>query len=1038
MAIPMHPPRADRNRPLIIASLFEGRFSIDWLLEITGLTAEQLLLSIEKAVDDGILVKQGPGRYMFTDSQQRLDYHALLMPEEKGRYSRLITRLLLREPVDETEAVDTVANHLLKVPNSLEGCRRLLTCGDTYRRSNRHKEATHCYRKVITDLKRDNTEEADRLVIDAALGYSRVSDAETDLRSVTSALNDAISRAQKHDSKSHAAMLKIHLAMTNWMLFDFKSAFRHFNQGYDIAKEIDDPSLRYAVNAFTSLFLFYQGRFKEVVKNYEDIAPVISKYPKTRTAIHAAFVTGCAYAYTGDLTQGMGLLNALYNDNKNKGDLYVESTLSLAIGWILLEINDIDNALLYLEEAGEKAAAAPHYITLLFCLDALAAAYIRKKDVGRASEYLKKCLDLCNNINFETYQLFNLLEIYWHAGQENISGLDHFSVDAEIQRAVLSRDIRNKGVAYRYQGILRRQKGQTHQKVIQSLLLSIKWLKEAGHRTQLAKTRVELAREYISKGSEDRGRKEIVKIAGDVDLYGNHLVPRDMRFLLEKRREEKDLFKEMIKLGQELVMIRDYRELVRHIISTANRITGAERGAIFVLDEGASTTGPTLRAATNLNEADVSHPDFTDSKNMIRKSLATETGVFLNREPSESDGRSSIPPIRNCICVPMKIRGGTVGVLYHDNRFFPSRFKEKDLEILSYFAAQAAIAMDNAGAYEEIKSLNEILKQENEYYEEQHIAAHHFEEIVGESGAVKEVIAKVIQVAQTDSNILILGETGVGKELVARAIHRRSSRKDKPFVSVNCSAFPESLIASELFGHEKGAFTGASHQRTGRFELAHNGTIFIDEIGEISKDVQVRLLRVLQSKEFERLGGKKTLYSNFRLITATNSDLVQDVRSGKFREDLYYRLNVFPIVVPPLRKRREDIPLLAYYFLDIYAQKLKKKVMKITDADMQKLIQYDWPGNVRELENVIERGVILSAGARFKIPELIYKNTRDTTESPLVTFAENERRHIIRVLKITGGVIHGKGGAAEILDVHPNTLYSKMKKLGIRKHVSVG
>jgi formate hydrogenlyase transcriptional activator len=430
-------------------------------------------------------------------------------------------------------------------------------------------------------------------------------------------------------------------------------------------------------------------------------------------------------------------------------------------------------------------------------------------------------------------------------------------------------------------------------------------------------------------------------------------------------------------------------------------------------------------------------PVFKESMKMITKTFTMEKGLILNQDPSSDADARPHHAIRNSICVPMKIRGNVVGVLYHDNRFFSSRFKEADLEILSYFAAQAAIAMDNARAYEEIRSLNETLRQENRYYEEQQIEVHHFEEIVGESQAVKEVISKVMQVADTDSNILISGDTGVGKELVARAIHRRSSRKDKPFIRVNCSAFPESLIASELFGHEKGAFTGAVEQRIGRFELANKGTLFIDEIGEISMDVQVRLLRVLQSKEFERLGGRKTIQSDFRLITATNRDLYNAVRVNKFREDLYYRLNVFPIHVPPLRERKEDIPLLAYNFLKIYEKKLKKSIMKISETDMKKLVDYDWPGNVRELENVIERGAILSTGSRFKIPELIKADMDEKTESQIEPLEENERRHIIRMLKKTSGVIHGKGAAAELLNVHPNTLYSKMKKLGIRKQLFI-
>ena len=301
-------------------------------------------------------------------------------------------------------------------------------------------------------------------------------------------------------------------------------------------------------------------------------------------------------------------------------------------------------------------------------------------------------------------------------------------------------------------------------------------------------------------------------------------------------------------------------------------------------------------------------------------------GCIHGIRSEEKDEMSSMDDnIFSRICVPMILRDKTVGVLYHDNRLLSSAFKASDLELLSYFAALAAFALDNASAYEEIKRLNQKLSEETRYYKEEHLSTLHFEDIVGESSAIKSVLSKVDQVTGTDATVMITGETGAGKELVARAIHRHSGRRDRPFIRVHCSALPESLIPSELFGHEKGAFTGAAQRRLGRFELADGGTLFLDEIGDLSLDIQVRLLRVLQSKEFERVGGNETLSSDFRLVVATNCDLEKKVKEQKFRADLYYRLAVFPIYVPPLRERKEDIPLLTHYFLQIYSQKRGKR-----------------------------------------------------------------------------------------------------------------
>jgi transcriptional regulator with GAF, ATPase, and Fis domain len=418
---------------------------------------------------------------------------------------------------------------------------------------------------------------------------------------------------------------------------------------------------------------------------------------------------------------------------------------------------------------------------------------------------------------------------------------------------------------------------------------------------------------------------------------------------------------------------------------------------------------------------------------MISEVAKTGARRILEMDLPENPDSPDHPMIQSRICVPMTLRDKVVGVLYHDNRLLKSAFKESDLDLLAYFSAMAAIALDNAQAYDEIKRLNQKLREEKRYYEEQNLQNLHFEDLIGESAAILRVLAQIEQVAPTEATVLIQGETGVGKELVARAIHRRSPRRDKPFIRVFCNALPDSLIPSELFGHEKGAFTGAIHQRIGRFELADGGTLFLDEIGDLPLEVQVRLLRVLQSKEFERVGGSETLHSDFRLVAATNRDLDREIQVNKFRPDLYYRLNVFPIYVPPLKERREDIPLLTLYFLKRYSTKIGKTFEGIPEAEMERLVQYDWPGNVRELENIIERSTILNSGPIFRIPELGVGNSDSRGPRKDPSLEENERQHILWALQKARWRIKGSGGAAGILKIHPSTLAFRMKKLGIQR-----
>jgi len=333
----------------------------------------------------------------------------------------------------------------------------------------------------------------------------------------------------------------------------------------------------------------------------------------------------------------------------------------------------------------------------------------------------------------------------------------------------------------------------------------------------------------------------------------------------------------------------------------------------------------------------------------------------------------------------------------------------------------------------ELDGLRSRLQAENIYLQEEIKSEHDFDQMVGRSEKLKEVLLQVEQVAATDSTVLILGETGTGKELLARAIQSISARKDRPLVKVSCAALPESLIENELFGHEKGAFTGAVCRKLGRFELADGGTIFLDEIGDLPLGLQVKLLRVLEEGEFERLGNPKTIRVDVRIIAATNRDLEKALETGRFREDLYYRLNVFPITVPPLRERQDDIALLVNHFVLRYARKTGKKIETIPQKVMNALQAYHWPGNVRELENVIERSTIISRGNELEVGEWFSKNDFSFGGSRISSLEQAEKQHILKTLKSTGWRVSGDKGAARILGINPRTLESKMKRLGIKR-----
>lgn len=391
--------------------------------------------------------------------------------------------------------------------------------------------------------------------------------------------------------------------------------------------------------------------------------------------------------------------------------------------------------------------------------------------------------------------------------------------------------------------------------------------------------------------------------------------------------------------------------------------------------------------------------------------------------------------VRSHACVPLLAHERALGALTL-SRLGDVPFSPKDLDLLSQVASQIAIAVENALAYQEITSLKDKLAKEKLYLEEEIRTDNNFEDIVGESRALKSVLKQVEIVAPTDSTVLVLGETGTGKELIARAIHQLSGRRDRTFVKLNCAAIPTGLLESELFGHEKGAFTGAIAQKIGRFELADGGTLFLDEVGDIPLELQSKLLRVLQEQEFERLGSTRTIKVNVRLIGATNRDLAALVQERTFRSDLYYRLNVFPITLPPLRDRAGDIPILVRHFVRSYAARMGKTITTIPTAAMESLSRYPWPGNVRELENLIERAVILSPGHELHVPLAELVSPAPASLSALATLEHAEREHILRALEEANWRIGGPSGAAARLGMKRTTLNSKIKKLGISRRLA--
>jgi len=495
-----------------------------------------------------------------------------------------------------------------------------------------------------------------------------------------------------------------------------------------------------------------------------------------------------------------------------------------------------------------------------------------------------------------------------------------------------------------------------------------------------------------------------------------------------------DQLKLILELTNQVVSNLEFSDLLHAASSSVRQIMRCDAAAIMLAD----AEGKQLR---------VHALDYPDSRGIFTEGAlipiegtmpgdAFKSGkpMIVNRldpaeMPPEMYQKASAEGLHSLCDVPLISKNRLLGVLAVA-RHEENAFDEEEVAFLSQAANQVAIGVENALAYSEIAELKDRLSQEKLYLEDEIRGEMDFEGIVGQSSALRHVLNMVETVAPSDSTVLLLGETGTGKELIARAIHDRSKRKDRTFVKLNCAAIPTGLLESELFGHERGAFTGAISQKIGRLELADQGSLFLDEVGDIPPEIQPKLLRALQEREFERLGSTHTKKVNIRLVAATNRDLEKMVENREFRSDLYYRLNVFPIRIPPLRERPEDIPLLVRYFAQKYGRRMEKQIESVPGAAMKKLAAWHWPGNIRELENFIERSVILSHGSALQVPIGELGGNGKTTPAPGSREAD-EREQILRILKTTNGRVAGDDGAAARLGLKRTTLISRMKKLGI-------
>lgn len=830
--------------------------------------------------------------------------------------------------------------------------------------------------------------------------------------------------------KKLIASINLMISQHYFITFDINNAARYLQQAQAMIKLIGEENELYKSSLKIEMFMhIYNGQSDKAIETYERSTGSIESFDDP-FSLRAALGISLHYAEIGMPQRGLGTCEAIRNQWSTHGSEMIMAASFFTEGNIFLRIKQLANSRNCFEQSMEclKNEDKSSYYFLarigLICID-----FLENKISEDSLSFLQSIPDKIWYSVLNFYYIFENAFILYQKNSPKLKEKSPFSLLSKIEKFLLYPRM--------YQMLERlRIMSDANLSVtgrIDELLKLEKIVARDSESFELANIRIELARLYLRIRDQQQAEAFAQKAWVFLHPIATKVFPSDLSHLIPNSHwsDERSLINLVVEMGKSLTKKEGIDQLLMGIISAITKTTGAERTALFITDEVSAELK--IAASRNLSPEDICKKVFKQSFSAIQRTAKSQEGKIHEFQITGAISTKA----RTVIIIPLMLNEKNIGVLYQDSRFFQIDFSPENREILSALASQIAVSIDRARAHDEIEELNKKLLQENLYYLDEKEEFRPFGEIVGTSEAIMKVQRSIQKVAPTLSTVLIQGETGVGKELVARAIHRESARKDKPFIRVNCAALPDSLIDSELFGHERGAFTGAINTKAGRFELADQGTLFLDEISELPLPTQSRLLRVLQEKEFQRVGGTKLLYSDFRLITATNKDLKAEVEKGRFREDLFYRLNVYPIHVPPLRERKEDIPLLGMHFFNLFSTQHRKRYQGIPASEMEKLKAYVWPGNIRELSNIIERAVIASS-SEIRFTELTGARKSESAADlhEIMNLKDYEKKcvteMILKALKKSGGKIGGDNGAAQLLGMKRTALVLRMKRLGIK------
>ena len=1022
---------------LFHTTLLPGMISLDTLTATTQKGAIKILHFLEKLVEEEVLAidkELGLGFYQFSDphfAEQILEQAD--RRELRDSANALITFFKTRaENAQEEHPNLAHLYHISGLP--VKGIPALFNMAEYYRSQNQMEKAVKSYQAILDSPPPPKRSSLERKgYIDAALSLAATREYLVSAEQKKAYLKRARRLAVSlQDREREAKINMIYGYIVCRSEGDLKKANPLYQRAWELAQKIGKKELLKESALMSIDFLCWQGRVAEAVERYEEVIGNLENLPDDEVTLRACALLGWCFGICGKTARGMGLIKTVIERTEEFGLHRIKNYADIMAVMTLLEARHVQDAESYLERILKAPKGDLEYFVIWMALRSKAYVLFKRRDFTSSLQYLKRAQEHSEGYGWPQYRGSWNLECI--EGLEANGMMDsRINLKSEIELLLKWPDIYMKGVALRYRAKQRLKNKDDRKLVIKDLKKSLSFLVRSGASLEAAKTKIMLARHLSNEGEKTMPPGLLEEAWEVISPVNRDLFPQDLRkHILDSDREER-IIKTIVEVGSSLGTVRDRKTLLDQIISLIMGFTAAERGGVFL----SADKGLDMVAGRNLNPDMVQSNRFKPKLRIIENVAHSGEEVIQGIGQVKGEKRDRIAEPGWMICSPILLKNRVLGVFYLDSDNAAGALTPQDLKLLGAINNQIAISLDNSGAYEEISRLRDRLEEESRLFRMEPSSPLSSGQIVGKSDAIREVLSEMQKVSPTDSSVLIIGETGAGKEMIARGIHQLSKRSEGPFIPVNLSSLSENLIPSELFGHERGSFTGADRRRIGRLELAHEGTLFLDDVQNIPMDIQAKLLRAIEEKGSERVGGSEIIHSNFRLLAATNVPLEDMVEKGLFRSDLFYRLNVFPILVKPLRERRDDIPPLALHFLEIYKKRFAKdQIQGISNMNMNRLKEYPWSGNVRELKHVIERAVILSEGRSLNLPSLIAHKRKDGDSHRHMTMKEMERSHIIATLDKCVWQVSGDGGAAKMLDLKPQTLYSKMRRLGIYRKVT--